>query len=88
MQPVFATSFQEAVLAGKWQDALNLLPELVSGEAAQKEAHFLILRQKYNEVRQPSRRSEGESKACVWLFWLRGERAAPREGFRGIWAKG
>ena len=50
MQSMSATAFQKACLSGSWEEALGLLPDVIAGEAAQKEGRFLILRQKYYEV--------------------------------------
>lgn len=49
MQPSAATSLRDAVLAGMWDEALQLLPELSAGEVNLKQAQFLVLRQKYLE---------------------------------------
>jgi len=50
MQPDFASRFQRAVSSGDWQAATDLLPRLVTGAAAEREAKFIILRQKYTEM--------------------------------------
>jgi hypothetical protein len=49
MQPKSATEFRGAVLAGQWDRALQLLPQLASSGFDLKHAQFLILRQKYIE---------------------------------------
>ena len=49
MQPPSATEFREAVLAGRWDAALALLPQLAASGTDLKHAQFLVLRQKYVE---------------------------------------
>lgn len=49
MQPPSASEFREAVLAGHWDTALALLPQLSASNVDLKHAQFLILRQKYIE---------------------------------------
>lgn len=50
MQPQVASQFRDAVLEGRWNAALSLLPSLTRGEESEAaQARFLLTRQKYLE---------------------------------------
>ncbi len=44
MQPAQASEFQSAVLAGRWDNAIGLLPQLTKHEDVVKDARYAVLR--------------------------------------------